>query len=280
MLLSFVLLMLAPMIYALALSFTDFLAFSGHWHWIGIRNYTDLLNDPATWSSLWRTLLFAAIVIPLSIAGGLGLALLLNRRMHGVGVLRALVFLPYAVPTAAAAVAWKMMLDRDAGVLTWVVTTLGGPSEVWLDDPYVFYGLIAMTLWGMGYGMMILLAGLQGVPSELREAASVDGASRLQAFRHVTLPLLSPVILFLAIMGIINSLQTTAPLLLTPTDGGFATTTPAGTTLYMMNVYSQFYDNYLYGYASALLWFLVLFMVLLTAVLFGTSRLWVFYEAE
>src|SRR5262249_10566662 len=148
------------------------------------------------------------------------------------------------------AIMWKLIFDRDAGFLNAILTPLGVPAITWLIDPYVFYGLIIMTLWGLGGGMVISLAGLQGISNELREAASIDGANAWQVFRNVTLPLLSPVLFFEVITGIIASLQTFIQPLLLAENNGVTTisSVPSSNYLYMVNVYGQFFANQRFGY--------------------------------
>jgi multiple sugar transport system permease protein len=284
---GFLLLTLTPMIYALTVSLTDYNGMGGHWHWIGTQNYSDMFNDPQTWSSLWLTLKFMVIWIPLNIGGALGLAVLLNRRMRGVGVFRTIFYIPAVVPVVAGALAWKLMFDTSAGLINWVITNLGGASTIWLADPYVFYTVIVLMVWsGAGYGMVILLAGMQGVPPELREAASIDGANAMQSFRHVTLPLLSPVLMYLLILNVLWALQTVVqPLLMTSNGGvsGMGTSSgaqPGSSDFFMVNVYQQFFTNNEYGYGSALLWFLVAIILVITAVVFWTGKSWVYYAAE
>ncbi len=166
------------MIYAMAVSFTDYSGMGGHWHWVGLQNFSDMLNDPQTWTSLWLTFKFMFIWIPLNLGSALGLAVLLNRRFRGVGIFRTIFYVPAVVPIVAAALAWKLMFDTSVGVINWVITNLGGPATIWLADPAVFFTVIVLMVWcGAGYSMVIILAGLQGVPPELREAASIDGAN-------------------------------------------------------------------------------------------------------
>ncbi|HLZ63218.1 MAG TPA: sugar ABC transporter permease, partial [Ktedonosporobacter sp.] len=195
-----------PLAYALMISFTDWDGISTRWHWVGLDNYAQLLQNADTWYSLGRTLLYTGIAVPLSIAGGLGLALLLNQRLKAVGFFRTIFYVPSIVPVVATAIMWKLIFDRDAGVLNAFLQRLGLPALTWLVDPTAFYALIVLTLWGLGGGMVIMLAGLQGIPTELNEAAVVDGANRWQAFRSITLPMLSPVIFFQVVTGVIASL--------------------------------------------------------------------------
>jgi multiple sugar transport system permease protein len=280
---------LLPLAYALGLSFTDFDGFSGHWHWIGWSNYVEAVQDSDTWNSLWRTILLALITVPLGVVLGLGLAILLNRKMRGISIFRTIFYIPAIVPVVASALMWKAIFDRDTGIVNGIIERLGGNIVLWLEDPTAFYVLIVMILWGVGTGMIIYLAGLQGVPAELREAAAMDGAGPVQAFCAVDLPLLTPVIFFQVVMGIIAALQRLVePFLLASGGSGSTGSTamanpalvPQSNQLFMVNVYTQVFYNDRFGYGSALLWILFLVVLVLTLIVFRTSSLWVYYEVD
>ena len=281
-LVGFVLLTVFPLLYALLVSMTNFDGISPHWHWVGLANYAELLQDPDTWYSLGRTLLYTLITVPLSVAGGLMLAVLLNQRLRAVGLFRTIFYLPSVVPIVAAAIMWKLIFDRDVGALNAILEHLGGPTITWLIDPTVFYALIILVLWGLGGGMVVFLAGLQGVPSELKEAAVVDGANKWQAFSKITLPLLSPVIFFQVVTGVIYALQTfVQPLLLSETNGASSVAQVSrGNYLYMVNVYEQFLYNQRFGYGSAMLWVFFIFILAITLLVFRSSSFWVYYEVN
>jgi multiple sugar transport system permease protein len=280
--LGFLGLTIMPLGYALLMSFTNFDGISPHWHWIGLTNYVDLFHDGEVWYSLSRTLLYTCIGVPLGLAGGLALALLLNQRLQGVGLFRTIFYLPSIVPIVASAIMWKLILDRDAGALNAILEHLGGQTVTWLVDPVAFYALIVLILWGLGGGMVIFLAGLQGIPTELVEAARVDGANGWQRLRAVTVPLLSPVIFFQMVMGVIGSLQTfIQPLLLTPNNGtGSIASVPRSNELFMVNAYQQFFYFQRYGYGSAMLWLLFLVILVFTLLIFRSSNFWVYYEVD
>ncbi len=281
-LIGFTVLTVIPLAYALLVSFTSFDGLSTHWHWIGFANYIELMQNSETIYSLTRTALYTIITVPLSVMGGLALAVLLNRRIYAVGVMRTLFYLPSVVPVVATSIMWKLIFDRDAGALNAIIEHLGGKTITWLIDPTAFYALIILVLWGLGGGMIISLAGLQGIPSELTEAAVVDGANGWQTFRMVTLPLLSPVLFFQVITGVIYSLQTfVQPLLLAESNTQAAlSSVPHSNFLYMVNVYQQFFANQRFGYGSAMLWVLFLFILLITLLVFRTSSFWVYYEVD
>jgi multiple sugar transport system permease protein len=268
-----------PLVYAFLLSFTNWDGISPHWSWIGWQNYAALLHDSVAWHSLLQTFLFMGIQLPLSIIGGLGLALLLNVPRRGVGIYRVLVYLPSLVPIAAGAIIWRLMFDRDAGAINAVFEALGGKAITWLVDPSIFFALIIMTLWGIGGGMIIFLAALQGIPTELLESARIDGAKGLRSFLHITLPLLTPVLLFQLVLGVIASLQTLVqPLLLT--QGAYGAYTPDSVHFFMVDVYEQFFTYGRFGYGSALLWVLFFAVLALTLLVLRTSAFWVYYEVD
>ncbi|MGP3920429.1 carbohydrate ABC transporter permease [Nonomuraea sp. 10N515B] len=280
--LGFALLTALPLGYALAISLTNFNGRSERWRWVGLRNYAELMGDAEAIASLVRTLAYTAIAVPLMVAGGLGLAVLLNQRLKAVGLFRTIFFLPSVVPVVAMAIMWKLIFNRDAGILNAILEKISIGPIAWLVDPNAFYALIILTLWGLGGGMVIMLAALQGVPAELEEAARVDGATRWHVFRHVTVPIISPVIFFQVVTGIIASLQIIIqPMLLAQTaQVGRVSEVPESTHLYMVQVYQEFFVNSRYGYGSAMLF--VFFLVILAITLFvqRSSRLWVHYTVD
>lgn len=287
-LLGFLALTAIPMFYALGMSFTNFDGLSGHWHWVGFANYTKAWRDPHFWSGLSTTAVYGVVTVPLSLAGGLGLALLVNRRLRAVGVFRTIFYLPSVIPVVATTLMFKLLFDRNTGLLNTVLSWFGVGAVGWLSDPWAFKIMVLLALWGLGGGMVIFLAGLQGIPAELLEAATVDGAGAWQRFRRITLPILSPVVFFQFVFATIASLQTVVqPLLLSPAvnsgaGGGFTDPThvQAGDYLYMVHVYAQFFDYQQYGYGAALLWILFVVILAITAAILRSSSFWVYYEVE
>ena len=280
--LGFLLLTAVPLGYAFAISLTNFDGSSSLWRWVGLSNYRELLQDSNAWASLGRTLAYTAIVVPLSVAISLGLAVLLNRRLRAVGLFRTIFFLPSVVPIVATAIMWKLVFNRDSGLLNAILERLGLGAVTWLVDPTAFYALIILTLWGLGTGMVIMLAALQGVPIELEEAAVVDGASRWRVFRHVTLPMISPVLFFQVVTGVIMSFQVLVqPLLLAETNSiGAVTNVPPSTHLYMVQVYQEYFANQRFGYGSAMLWVFFVIILVSTLLVQRSSRFWVYYEVD
>ncbi|GAA1466453.1 carbohydrate ABC transporter permease [Microbacterium thalassium] len=277
---GFVVLTLAPIIYAFVVSLTNFDGVSPIWRFIGFRNYIEIFGDANVWAALIRTLAFTAIVVPLSVAGGLGLAILVNRRIRARGLVRAIFFIPSVVPIVAVAIMWRLIFNRDAGLLNFILQLFGGDKVTWLVDPYAFYALIIMMLWGMGGGMIISLAALQDVPVELEEAARIDGAGQWRIIRHIVIPLISPVLYFQVITGVIGTLQILVqPLLLAETSTiASSVNVPQSSTLYMVEVYNEFFYNQRFGYGAAMLWVFFIFILALTLILQRISKRVVFYQ--
>ncbi|MFC9689270.1 carbohydrate ABC transporter permease [Kribbella sp. NPDC056951] len=280
--LGFLLLTAVPLAYAFGVSLTNFDGSSPRWRWVGLRNYSELLGDSAAWSALLRTIAYTAISVPLSVAGGLALAVLLNRRLRAVGLWRTIFFLPSVVPVVAMAIMWKLVLNRDAGILNAILQVVGIAPVSWLVDPMAFYSLIILTLWGLGGGMVIMLAALQGVPAELEEAATVDGASPWRVFRHITVPMISPVLFFQVVTGVIATFQIVVqPLLLAETNSiAGVGQVPQSTHLYMVQVYQEFFTSNRFGYGSAMLWVFFLVILAFTLLIQRSGRLWVHYEVD
>lgn len=285
-LLGFLVLTVFPLAYALMISFTNFDGISDHFHWVGLRNYLEVFQDSLALSGFLRTLLYTALIVPLSIGGGLGLALLLNRRMRAVGLFRTIFYLPSVVPVVASATLWRLIFDRDAGAANALLEFFHGPVITWLIDPTAFLALLIMVLWGLGGGMIISLAGLQSVPADLLEAAKIDGANVWQRFWRIIFPILTPVLFFQVVTNVIYALQTLVqPMLLAPNSstagaGSDMSSVPLGNQLYMVHVYAEFFTFQRFGYGSALLWVLFILVLLITLVIFRSSAIWVYYEIE
>ena len=279
---GFTLLTAAPMVYALLVSLTNFDGSSPRWRWVGLQNYVEAFGDGDAWAALVRTLVFTAIVVPLSVAGSLGLATIVNRRLRAVGLWRTVFFLPSVVPVVAMAIMWKLVFNRDSGILNPILDVFGVAPVAWLVDPTVFVALIIVMLWTVGGGMVIMLAALQGVPREMEEAAALDGAGPWRVFRHVTVPMISPVLFFQVITGGILTLQILVqPLLLTNASGiAGVGTIPESNRLYMVYVYQQFFLGNRFGYGSALLWIFFLVILGLTWMVMRSSRSLVYYEVD
>lgn len=244
--------------------------------WIGLDNYLRMFNDSVFWSSLKVTAIYSCFGVPLNLFGSLILALLCNQKLRGIEIFRTIYYLPSVVSGVAIGLLWKWLFDPTFGLINYLLSLVGIEGPMWLaSETWALPALIVMGLWGVGGGMVIFLAGLQGIPLELYEAAELDGANRWNKFWQITIPMLSPVIFFNLIMGIISSFQTFTYAYVM-TGGG-----PNNATLfYVLNLY---YNAFLYlrmGYASALAWFLFLVILTLTGLVFKSSPMWVYYESE
>lgn len=270
-----------PMLMSLVLSFTDYDILSdwSELNWVGFDNYQRMFTeDPTFWHAVQVTVLFAVIATPLKLAAALGVALLLNRAIRGVGLFRSLFYLPSLLGgSVALAIVWVSMFSRD-GSFNGFLALFGIAGPGWVNDPdYALSTLILLAIWQFGAPMVIFLAGLKQVPVELYEAASVDGASAVRKFRSITLPILSPVIFFNLVLETIHGFQGfTAAFVISGGTGG-----PVDSTLmYTLYLYIKGFTDYEMGYASALAWVFLLAVGLLTVVLFSTGRFWVHYGDE
>jgi multiple sugar transport system permease protein len=281
-LLGTVLLTLFPLAYAFGISLTNWDGISPGFSWVGLENYSNVLTDPETWASLTRTGLLAAVIVPITVAGSLGLAVLLNGKVAFRAGWRSLIYLPAIVPPVAAALTWKLIFDRDVGAINGIRSAFGLDAVNWLTGNQVFIVLVAVMLWGVGGGVIINLAALQDVSVEQHEAAELDGASPWQRFLAVTLPALSPILLFQVITSTIGVLQTFVPaLLLAPATGPAAiTAVPDANRVFMVDVYAQYFAFSRYGYASAMLWLFFVAILLLTGAFFKISGRTVFYAVD
>ena len=278
---GFLLLGVFPLIIGIVTSFTNYDGFNlDRLKFVGLENYASAAADNEAIFALGRTAFFTILEVPLGIALALAIAVMLNQAVPARGVFRTLFYLPTVIPVVATVWVWKIFLDQNFGLLNAGIE-LAFPNVAvhWLVD-YPTYVLIGLTLWmGVGGGMVIFLAGLQGVPNELKDAAQIDGADRWRVFTSVTLPLLTPVIFFELILGIIGALQVlVTPLLLA--GGTLSAMPPRDNYYYLIHVYIQVFANQRFGYGTALLWLLFIVIVVLSVAVFRSSRYWVYYEAE
>ncbi|WP_460072628.1 carbohydrate ABC transporter permease [Streptomyces sp. YKOK-I1] len=279
--LGFLTLTAFPLGYALWLSFTNSDGLSPHPRFVGLDNYREILTDQQTLDSLARTGLFALLTVPLTIAAGLLLAVLVNQPIRARGLFRTLLYLPAVMPPVGAGLTFKLIFDRDSGAANGLLDLLGVNGVSWLTDPNARWVLIVLTTWGVGNIMIISLAGLQDIPREVHEAARIDGAGAWQSFTRITVPLLSPVLFFQVVTGIIAALQSFAPLFISldASPQGMASV-PQHNYLFMIHVLTEYFADGRYGYASALLWVLFALIMLLTFLVFRLSRGVVFYSVE
>jgi multiple sugar transport system permease protein len=244
---------------------------------VGMGNYLRALrDDPVFWHSLRVTLVYSLTAVPLNLTVGLGVAILLNQKVRGLTLFRTVFYLPSLVGGVAMAMLWVWIFNPEFGLLNWLLSLVGIRGPEWIFSPeWALPAFILMNLWTIGAGMLINLAGLQAIPTHLYEAAEIDGAGRWGRFRHVTLPMMSPVIFFNLVLGIIASFQifTQAYVM---TNGG-----PANATLfYVLHLYRNAFEYLNMGYASALAWILFVIILFFTLLVFRSSSVWVFYQGE
>jgi multiple sugar transport system permease protein len=268
-----------PMLLSLYLSFTnyDVLTPLSQVQWVGWANYRRMFtSDPSYWHAVTVTVKFALIAVPLKLAAALGVALLLNRAMRGIGLFRALFYLPSLLGgSVALAIVWVSMFNRD-GAFNSFLALFGIEGAPWVNDPdWALQTLMVLAIWQFGAPMVIFLAGLKQVPAELYEAAAVDGAGAWRQFAHVTLPMLSPVIFFNLVLETIHGFQGfTSAFVLSNGTGG-----PVDSTLmYTLDLYIKGFVELDMGYASAMAWVFLIAIGIVTVVLFRTGRFWVHYS--
>jgi multiple sugar transport system permease protein len=269
-----------PMLASLYLAFTRYDVVNTP-EFVGIRNFTEIFtSDRLFWPSMLLTLRYAIIVVPLSLIGSLAAAILLNQALKGTPIYRTLFFMPHLTPVAASAVLWAWMFNPDVGPINHFIRTGLNIENApgWFRDPqWAMTGLIIMAMWGAigGNTMLIFLAGLQGVPQELYEAAHIDGAGAWARFRNVTIPLLTPTIFFNMVLGIIGALRVfTAAFVATGGGPAYAT------WFYALHIYTRAFRYFEMGYASALAWIFFILMFAFTFIQFRASRRWVYYAGE
>jgi multiple sugar transport system permease protein len=273
---GFLALTLGPMVASLVFSFTKYDIINTP-VFVGWDNYLQIFTqDPKFWNALAVTFLFSFVAVPLTLALGFLLAYFLNLKIPGARAFRTIYYMPSVLSGVVIAILFRGLFDEKYGILNGALALVGIRGPDWLTNPqFALAALVIIALWGVGGGIIIYLAGLQGIPTSLYEAADLDGAGRRSQFFRITLPMMSPVIFFNLVMGIISAFQyfTEAWVL---TRGG-----PAEAT--------QFYNIYLYktafsymnmGYASALAWVLFFLILILTLLVFRSSAMWVYYEGE
>jgi multiple sugar transport system permease protein len=244
---------------------------------IGLGNYTEIFTSDFYFArSVVATLYFALGAVISGIIYSFCIALMLNRRMPARGFWRSVFFIPYVVPAIGTAIVWSWLYEANFGLINYVLRLVGIPKVQWLQSgTFAVPSLVAMTVWGMGSMIVIFLAGLQNVPRAYLEAVDIDGGTAWHKFRHITVPLMSPVIFYNFLMSMITNLQVFVP--------AYALTRgePSGKTLFMVFLmYREGFIHNSFGYASALSLIFLIFIAALTAVIFATSRKWMFYEGE
>lgn len=242
--------------------------------WIGLNNYKQLVIDKLFWQSLKVTILYVIAAVPLSIIVGFSIALLLNQKIKGLSIWRTIYYFPAILSGVAVSLMWMWVFNPDFGVINLILSYFGIQGPGWIASAdWALPSLVVISVWGAGGGMIIYLAGLQGISSELYEAAEIDGASKWNKIMNITIPIMTPVIFFNLIMGTITAFQAFTEAYVI-TKGG-----PENSTLfYALYLYQNAFKFFKMGYASALAWILFLIILILTLLLFITAKKWVYYS--
>ena len=273
--LGLVVITVGPMLASLYLSFTDYNLLQDP-TFIGINNFTKMLGDTRLHQSLKVTLTYVAVGVPLQIIVALGIAIALDRGLRGLTLYRSAFYLPSLIGSSVAiAVLWRLVFGTQ-GLFNQFLGVFGIEGQGWVSTPdSALWTLILLHVWTFGAPMVIFLAGLRQIPRQYYDAAATDGATRWRTFRSITLPLLSPIIFFNLVLGIIGAFQSFTQAFVVSGGGGG----PADSTLfYTLYLYQQGFGSFNMGYASALAWLLLLIIAAITAVVFWSSKLWVFYD--
>ena len=271
---------LGPMLTSLGLSFTETDLFTSEF--VGFANYERLLSTDVTlslfWKSLYNTAYYVFLSIPLTMIVGFVIALLLNQNIRGQSFYRILYYLPSVIPGIASALLWLWLFNPEFGIINWLLSLIGIAGPRWLyDTETAKLALVIMSLWTAGGNMLVFLAGLQGIPTQLYEAATIDGANAWRRFIHITLPMISPTLFFVLVTNIIQSFQIfTTVYVVSDGKGG-----PANSTMmYVLWLYLLAFRQFRMGFASALAWVFFVIIMLFTVLIFRSSSAWVYYETE
>ena len=278
--LGFLIFTVGPVVASFVLSLTNYTLVKPP-TFAGLTNYARIITDQTFWKSLENTFYYAGIAVPLTIAGSLGCALLLNQTILGRTIFRTIFFLPSVTPVVATMILWIWILNPQVGLLNYLLSLVGIHGPGWLaSSQWSKPALILINLWSSvgGGTMLIFLAGLQGVPAELHEAAQIDGASSWQRFWRVTLPLLSPTMFFNLVLGVIGALQVFATAYVASSGANSVGGPVQSTLFYVLNLYKYAFMYWEMGYGSALAWVFFAIVLLLTFVQFRTAGNWVYYE--
>jgi multiple sugar transport system permease protein len=280
-LIGFLIFTLGPMLASLYFSFTEYNIVAAP-RWVGLKNYIGLFQDDLFWESLKVTLNFAVMALPASLIFGLFLAVLLNQKIPFVKLWRTLYFLPSVITGVAVTILWMLIFNPQVGILNNTLKAIGirNPPSWLLDPEWALFSLVLISLWGVGQTMIIYLAGLQGIPTDLYDAAKVDGASAPQRFWNITIPMMSPVIFYNLVLGLIGTFSYfTQAYIVGRSIGGLGS--PLRSTLfYNLYLYQKAFLEQKMGEASAMAWVLFLVVLVLTLLVFRSSAMWVYYEGE
>lgn len=275
--LGFCIFMLGPLVMSIFMSFTQWDIFNPP-KFVGFKNYVDIIEkDPIFLKAVRNTIFYTLVSNVLGMTGSLFISYMLSKNIKGISAYRILIYLPSVIPVVAIAMLFRRVFSPN-GILNHYLGMIGIQGPAWLLNPdTILWALAIMSLWAIGGSTILLLAGMKGIPDELYEAASLDGAGELESFFRITLPMLSPVIFFNTIMGLIGGLQTFSQVfVMTSGSGG-----PDGASMMIvMHLYNNAFKYFKMGYASGIAWILFAMIMLLTLFVFKSSTTWVYYESE
>ena len=275
-LIGFCLFLVYPIYYTIRISFTKYTGF-GDAKWIGLENYRDMIHDEVFWKAIYNTLYYTLLAVPIGAVAALVLALLMNQQLPEVKVFRAIVYIPSVIPLFTLSFVFQVLMNPTQGIFNRVMIFFGLPNINWFGDPrYAKLALVILAQFGAGQAAIIFLAALKGIPPSLHEAASLDGANTVRRFFNITIPLMTPIILYDIILGLSLGLQIFTQVYIL---GGDPPGSPAGST--MMYVVYLYVNGFRYGelgFAAAMAWVLFLATVVIAGVVFSTSKWWVNYD--
>jgi multiple sugar transport system permease protein len=265
-----------PVIWSAVMSFQQSNLLSPSTPYVGLRNYRAMVHDPVVAQAVGHTLVYTALFVPGTMIAGLFLAVAMNRKIRFISFYRTAAYATMAISTISEALVFIWLFDPSYGVVNYLFSLVGVPQQQFLNSPSeALYVIVVMTIWGWtGFAVVIYLAALQGIPQPLIDAAATDGATRWQTFRRVTLPLLSPASLFLAVWLTINALQLFDEVYLS-TQGGPLNST----SVLVYYLYEQAFQDFNFGYASAIAYFLFLIILVVTAIQFRVGRRFTYYRS-
>jgi multiple sugar transport system permease protein len=274
-LIGFVVFLLGPIIASFYFSLTDYQIVKPPVY-VGLDNYRVMLHDDLVWKALKVTTIYVVVSTPLILVLSFAVAVLMNQRVKGVGLWRTIFYLPNLIPLVATTMLWLWLFNPQFGLINLLLRQAGITGPLWLrSTQWALPSLILMSLWSVGGPMLVYLAGLQGIPTELYDAVSVDGGGALARFWTITVPLMTPVIFYNLVLGMIAGFQVFAqPLIMTNGGPRYAT------YFYVLYLYENAFKYFRMGYASALAWLLFLIILVLTIAMFRWSAFWVYYEGD